>query len=56
MYSTLFVCICPVYLLLWWGAKFTGLAGSLGCTHGEGQHKFIVALPLVGLYLADKLV
>ena len=48
--------ICTLYLLLWWGAKLAGLAGCLSCTHGEGQHKFIVALPLVGLYLADKLV
>lgn len=44
------------YLLLRRRAKFAGLAGSLGCTHGEGKHEFIVALLLVGLDLADKLV
>lgn len=43
-----------IYLLLWRGTKFTGLARCLGCTHGESKHEFIVALPLVGLYLAHK--
>lgn len=45
-----------MYLLLWWRTKFTGLAGSLSSTHGKSLHKFIVALPLVGLNLTDKLV
>lgn len=44
------------YLLLWWRAKLASFTRSLSRTHGKGKHEFIVALLLVGLDLADKLV
>ena len=45
-----------LYLLLWRGPELPRLAGGLGGRHGEGQHELVVALSLIGLYLADELV
>ena len=44
------------YLLLGRGPELPRLAGGLCGRHGKGQHELVVALSLVGLYLADKLV
>lgn len=44
------------HLLLRRRPEFTGLAGGLGRTHGKGHHEFVVAPPLVRLYVVDKLI
>lgn len=56
MHNIQALCVCVLYLFLWWGTELSGLASRLCCRHGEGQHKFVITLPLIGLNLSDELI